>query len=169
MAMNPKMMRPKASAAQSAASLTVSPSSGTSDNGVAYSWSGSGTAADPLQTSDAAAPSGIDWGFEYGANTFRVWQFTCGVSGTLTVEFGGRENDGPEIPDMVRYVRNGTISTTFVGSQTFFGTYGARRTISVTAGDVIKLSSTTGNSSNYTGDWTNNSGRTNGKFRLWIS
>jgi hypothetical protein len=153
----------------SAASLTVSPSSGTSDSGVAYSWSGSGTAASPLQTSDAAAPNGIAWGFGYGANTYRVWQFTCGVSGTLTVEFGGRENDGAEIPDMVRYVRNGTLSTAFVGSQTFFGTHGARRTISVTAGDVIKLSSTTGNSYSSTADWTAGPTYSNGKFRLWIS
>lgn len=153
----------------SAESLTVSPSSGTSDSGVAYSWSGSGTAASPLQTSDAAAPNGIGWGFGYGANTYRVWQFTCGVSGTLTVEFGGRENDGAEIPIMVRYVRNGTLSTTFVGSQTFFGTYGARRTLTVSAGDVIKLSSTTGNSSSTTGDWTDYPSYSTGKFRLWIS
>jgi len=153
----------------SAASLTVSPSSGTADVGTAYSWSGSGTAASPLQTSDAAAPNGIDWGWGYGANTYRVWQFTCGVSGTLTVEFGGRENDGAEIPDMVRYVRNGTLSTAFVGSQTFFGTHGARRTISVTAGDVIKLSSTTGTSYSSTADWTASSTNSKGKFRLWIS
>ena len=156
----------------SAVSLTVSPSSGTADGGTAYSWSGSGTAADPLQTSDAAAPNGIDWGFGYGANTYRVWQFTCGVSGTLTFEFGGRENEGPEIPNMLRYVRNGTLSTTFVGSQTFFGTffgtYGARRTISVTAGDVIKLSAATGSGSQSSLDWWS-SYLPQGKFRLWIS
>jgi len=152
-----------------AVNLTVSPASGTSDGGTAYSWSGSGTAASPLETSDAAAPNGIDWGSGYGANTYRLWTFTCGVSGTLTVEFGGRENEGAEIPNFVRYVRNGTLSTTFAASQTFFGTHGARRTLTVTAGDVIKLSSTTGNSYQYGRDWTDDDIRIKGKFRLWIS
>jgi hypothetical protein len=153
----------------SAASLTVSPSSGTADNGTAYSWSGSGTAVDPLQTSDAAAPSGIGWGFGYGGNTYRVWQFTCGVSGTLTFEFGGRENDGAEIPNFVRYIRNGSVSTAFSAGQTFFGSYGARRTLSVTAGDVIKLSLSTGSSPPSSTDWTPDPQLSQGKFRLWIS
>lgn len=147
------------------APLSVSPSSGTSDSGTAYSWSGIGTADSPLQTSDAAAPNGITWGFAYGANTFRVWSFTCGISGTLTVEFGGRENDGPDIPNFVRYVRNNTVSTTFAGSQTFFGTHGARRTISVSAGDVIRLGSATGSAS----DWSGDHSYMKGQFKLWIS
>ncbi|NBW20479.1 MAG: fibronectin type III domain-containing protein [Caulobacteraceae bacterium] len=151
------------------ASLTVSPSSGTAYNGTVYSWSGSGTAASPLETSDAAAPNGISWGDGNGGSTYRVWQFTCGVSGTLTVEFGGRENDGPEIPNMVRYVRNGTVSTTFTSSQTFFGTHGARRTLSVSAGDVIKFSLATGESTNRSTDWSQDNLYMKGKFRLWIS
>ena len=153
----------------SATFLTVSPASGTSDVGTAYSWSGDGTAASPLETSDPAAPNGINWGFNRGANTYRLWTFTCGVTGTLTVEFGGRDNDGAEIPSFVRYVRNGTLSTTFAAIQTFFGTHGARRTLTVTAGDVIALSATTGNSSSSAGDWTDYGGYSRGKFRLWIS
>ncbi|NDC96439.1 fibronectin type III domain-containing protein [bacterium] len=153
----------------SATFLTVSPASGTSDNGTAYYWSGSGTAASPLQTSDAAAPNGIDWGFAYGANTYRLWTFTCGVSGTLTVEFGAKDNDGPEFTDFVRYVRNGTLSTTFASAQTVVGTHAARRTLTVTAGDVIKLSSQTGDSFPSGGDWVVSSSSIKGKFRLWIS
>jgi hypothetical protein len=149
-----------------AASLTVSPASGTSDSGVSYSWSGSGTAGSPLETNDAAAPNGIQWGWSFGDLTYRAWQFTCGVSGTLTVEFGGQNDSegSPEVPPFERYYRNGVASTTFAGSQTFFGTYGGRRTISVSSGDVIRLALSSRSTT-----FSSNELALRGKLRLWIS
>jgi hypothetical protein len=147
------------------ATLTVSPSSGTSDFGTAYSWSGAGTAASPLETSDAASPNGIPWTWAGGANTYRVWQFTCGVSGTLTFELGaGFDGDGgAERPNFERYLRNGVQSTTFVGGTTNLGDHYIRRSLSVSAGDVIRL----GRASPFFGFA--GSEMLKGKIRLWIS
>ena len=149
----------------SAASLTVSPSSGTADIGTAYSWSGAGTAGSPLETSDAASPNGISWQYGYGANTYKVWQFTCGVSGTLTFELGaGFDGDGgAERPSLERYLRNGVQSTAFIGGTTNLGDHYIRRAISVSAGDVIRL----GRAS--PAAYFASSEMLKGKIRLWIS
>jgi len=149
----------------SASSLTVSPSSGTADIGTAYSWSGAGTAASPLETSDAASPNGITWTYGGGANTYDLWQFTCGVSGTLTFELGGGfdGDGGAERPSFERYLRNGVQSTTFVGGTTNLGDHYIRRSISVSAGDVIRL----GRASPFFGFA--GSETLKGKIRLWIS
>ena len=122
-----------------ASALSVLPSSGISESGVAYSWSGSGLVADPLQTSDAPAPGGIAWTWANLFREIRSWNFTCGTSGVLTVEWGGRENEGPEIPSMNAYRRNGILSSVFASSQVFVGTHQARRTLNVNSGDVINL------------------------------
>jgi len=153
------------SATSSSLNLTVSPSSGTADIGTAYSWSGSGTAASPLETSDSAAPNGIQWTFAGGANTYDLWQFTCGVSGTLTFELGaGFDGDGgAERPNFERYLRNGVQSTTFVGGTTNLGDHYIRRSLSVSAGDVIRL----GRASPAFGFAS--SEMLKGKIRLWIS
>jgi hypothetical protein len=149
----------------SAASLTVSPSSGTADSGTAYSWSGAGTVASPLETNDAASPNGIVWIFAGGANTYDLWQFTCGVSGTLTFELGaGFDNDGvAERPFFDRYLRNGVQSTTFVGGTTNLGDHYIRRSISVSAGDVIRLGRASPSFSFASSEILK------GKIRLWIS
>jgi len=139
--------------------LSVLPSSGISESGVAYSWSGAGSVANPLQTSDAPAPSGIAWYFDFLYREISSWNFTCGVSGVLTVEWGGRENDGAEIPSMVAYRRNGTLSSVFASAQVYVGTHQARRTINVNSNDVINLNS----SCFAVNPWLT------GRFRLWIS
>jgi hypothetical protein len=149
--------------------LTVSPTSGTADEGTAYSWSGVGTAESPLETSDALAPNGITWTWGYGENTFKEWQFFCLVPGTLTFELGaGNDNDGnPERTTFSRYLRNEAQSTDFVGTYTNVGTYYIRRSISVSAGDVIRLGrrgATPG-----TGFFFDPDVKLKGKIRLWIA
>ena len=145
--------------------LTVSPSSGTSDVGTAYSWSGAGTAASPLETNDASAPNGIPWLYGNGANTYKAWEFTCGISGTLTFELGGDDDNEyqPQRPTFERYLRNGVQSTAFVGGYTNIGTYYIRRSISVSAGDVIRLGRVSP-SADFASSLT-----LKGKIRVWIS
>jgi hypothetical protein len=87
------------------------------------------------------------------------------VSGTLTFELGGGfdGDGGPERPSFERYLRNGAQSTTFVGGSTNVGDHYIRRSISVSAGDVIRL----GRASPFFGFAS--SEILKGKIKLWIS
>jgi hypothetical protein len=87
------------------------------------------------------------------------------VSGTLTFELGaGDDSEGsPERPSFEKYLLNGVQSTTFVGGVTNVGTYYIRRSISVSAGDVIRL----GRASPSFGFAS--SEILKGKIKLWIS
>jgi hypothetical protein len=130
--------------------------------GVTYSWSGSGTVASPLQTNGPPAPDGPNWDTGFPNRLWYRWTFTAGASGTVTVRYGGRENEGAEIPDFFRYVKNNVITSSFTGAATGIGSHQAQRSFLISSGDVFSF----GNSG------TNNGFRyyePYGQWQLWIS
>jgi hypothetical protein len=104
-----------------------------------FTFSGGGTAGSKLST-----------GGTYRQNRFPIGtiddhSFTCGASGTLFFEWSTEDNGdgGEDIFSMAGYTKNGVASTSFAGSQTnISGT--SKRGISVTSGDVIVWTQTSG-------------------------
>jgi hypothetical protein len=127
--------------------------------GVTYSWSGSGTVASPLQTDGPPAPDGPAWNAGF-PDLYQRWTFTAGASGTVTVRWGGRENDGPEVPGFNRYVKNNVVTLSFTGETTGIGSYQAQRSFLISSGDVFSFD-TNGSFVGGNGPY--------GQWQLWIS
>jgi len=125
------------------AALSVSPLS-LSLLGTSITWSGHGTLASPLRTiggEGGGHPYGRpEHGQALGPNEFRTPIFFCFYSGTLYVTYKTINDDGWDDASFVSYKRNGTISTSFIGSQSRNdATWVITRTLAVSAGDSIQL------------------------------
>jgi len=127
-----------------ALALSVSPSSLMTRQGTSITWSGSGTLASPLRTiggEGGGSPFGDPaHGQNIDQDGWRTPAFVCGVSGTLYVTYKTMNDDGWDDAAFVSYKKNGTISTSFIGSQSRNDvTWVITRTLAVSAGDSIQL------------------------------